>query len=314
MLHVAQPIISLDLAHRAAQGPVNSDVKPHKNAPLKLLYADTNSLIYAYEKERPEWRAMFDELLSSGYRLSLTEENLLEFAQSPTPEAASCLARRVMELNPVWLRSFIDIQCDEVRAFVEQHGTSDSIPAPEIYRSTFESVSQIGDSHRLGPIQFVELFASETAKPQVQQLRREHASVLDVLTRATASRVFTKGHEEAAFRTAISARLSRGSDLTAPMGGEKLDEAVRFCIKHRKWLLRTCPSFAAENHLTNYRSSSPKRNARLSDAVDLTTTVVALPYVDAVITNDGFLYYGLDYVKRKMPSIRTELILKPKAL
>lgn len=282
--------------------------------PLKLLYADTNSLIYAYEKERPEWRSMFDELFSSGYRLSLTEENLLEFAQSPTPKAAVSLARRVMELNPIWLRSFIDIQCDEVRAFVEQHGRGDSIPAPEICRTTFESVSQIGESQTLGPIQFVELFASDAAKSQVRELRREHASVLDVLTRATASGVLTKGHLETAFRTAISARLSRGSDLIEPMTGQKLDEAVKLCVKHRRWLLRACPSFAAEHHLANYRSSSPKRNARLSDSVDLTTTVVALPYVDAVITNDRFLFAGLEHVKKNVPSIATKLIRRPNAV
>lgn len=281
---------------------------------LKLLYADTNSLIYAYEKEKPEWRAMFEELLSSGYRLLLTEENLLEFAQSPTPEAAVTLAQRVMGLSPIWLRSFIDIQCDEVRAFADQHGKSDSIPGPEVYRSTFEAVSQIGQSQTLGPIQFVELFASDTAKSQVRELRREHASVLDVLTRATASGVLTKGHLESAFRSAISARLSRGSDLIAPMTGQKLDEAVKFCIKHRKWLLRACPSFAAEHHLANYRSSSPKRNARLSDSVDLTTTVAALPYVDAVITNDGFLLAGLEHVKKNVPSITSKLIRKPSTI
>lgn len=279
--------------------------------PLKILYADTNSLIYAYEKEDPEWRAMFDELFSAGYRLSLTEENLLEFAQSPTPEAAVSLAQRVMELSPIWLRSFIDIQCDEVRAFVDHHRTSDSIPVPEICRATFESVSQIGESQAIGPIQFVELFASDVAKSQVRELRKEHASVLDVLTRATASGALTKGHLETAFRTAISSRLSKGSDLIEPMTGQNLDEAAKLCVKHRKWLLRACPSFAAEHHLANYRSSSPKRNARLSDSVDLTTTVVALPYVDAVITNDGFLLAGLEYVKKNVPSISTKLIRRP---
>lgn len=282
--------------------------------PLKILYADTNSLIYAYEKENPEWRSMFDELFSEGYRLSLTEENLLEFAQSPTREAAVKLAQRVMELSPIWLRSFIDIQCDEVRAFVDHHGTSDSIPVPEICRATFESVSQIGGSQAIGPIQFVELFTSDGAKSHVRELRKEHASVLDVLTRATASGALSKGHLETAFRTAISSRLSRGSDLIEPMTGNNLDEAVKLCMKHRKWLLRSCPSFAAEHYLANYRSSSPKRNARLSDAVDLTTTVVALPYVDAVITNDGFLLAGLEHVKKNVPSISTKLIRRPNAV
>ena len=277
----------------------------------KLLYADTQSLIYAYEKDEPTWRLLFEQHFASGHCLVLTEENLFEFAQSPTPEIALSLARRVLELKPVWLRSFIDIQADEVRGFFENQGRTGSVPAPEIYRLNFEEVSQIADGQVLGPIQFVELFSSASAKLKVRKLRQEHVGVLNTLTRSTASGNLTKGHLDLAFRSAILARLERGSDLTSPLIDQRLSEAVRFCVKNRKWLLRECPSFAAEHHLSNYRSSSPKRNARPSDSVDLTTTVAALPYVDTVITNDGFLYAGLEHVKRNVTSISTKLIRNP---
>lgn len=277
----------------------------------KILYADTHSLIYAYEKNEPTWRALFDNHFAAGYCLTLTEENLFEFAQSPTPEIGLTLARRVLELNPIWLRSFIDIQADEINGFVEHHGKISPTPIPLIYRSEFEAVSQIGKHKKLTPIQFVELFSSEAAKSQVREVRGEHVGVLNTLTRSTASGSLTKGHLELAFRNAISARLKRGSDLTSPLTDQRLEEAVKFCIKNRKWLLRECLSFATEHHLSNYRSSSPKRNARLSDSVDLTTAVAALPYVDTVITNDGFLHAGLEYVKRNVTSIATKLIRSP---
>ena len=278
----------------------------------KLLYADTNSLIYAYEKDEPAWRALFDEHFSAGYRLAPTEENLLEFAQSSTTQVALNLASRVVDLNPIWLRSFTDIQADEVRGFVDHHRNEDSIPIPEIYRSSFEAVSQIGERQAPNPNQFVEIFSSESAKSKVRAIRREHASVLDELTRSTASGALTKHHLELAFRSSISMRLRKGSDRTPPLADPRLEEAVEFCLKHRKCLLRACPSFAAEHHLANYRSSSPKRNARLPDSVDLTATVAALPYVQTLITNDGFLFAGLEYVKRKVASITTKLVRSPR--
>lgn len=280
----------------------------------KLLYADTHSLIYAYEKDEPAWRTLFDLYFADGYRLALTEENLLEFAQSPTPEIGRALTHRVLELNPLWLRSFIDIQAEEVRGFVENFGKSDSIPVPVVYRSTFEAVSQIGQRQQLTAVQFVELFSSEAARSKLRGLRQEHAGILNVLTRSTASGALTKGHLDMAFRNAVSARLNRGSDLISPLTDQRLEDAVEFCVKNQKWLLRGCPSFAAEYHLANYRSTSPKRNARLSDSVDLTTTVAALPYVETVITNDGFLYAGLEYVKRNVASINTKLVRNPSAL
>lgn len=279
----------------------------------KLLYADTHSLIYAYEKNESAWRTLFDQHFAAGYRLAVIEENLLEFAQSPTPKLALGLVHRVLDLNRLWLRSFIDIQADEVRGFVEHHGRADSIPVPGTYRSTFEAVSQIGERLQLTPVQFVELFSSEAAKSEVRKLRQEHVGVLDTLTRSTASGALTNGHLDVALRNAISARLTRGSDVTPPLTGHSLEDAVEFCVRNRKWLLRKCPSFAAEHHLANYRSSSPKRNARPSDSVDLTTTVAALPYVDTVITNDGFLYAGLEHIKRNMASITTKLVRSPSA-
>lgn len=291
----------------------NFDLNRMNTPALKLLYADTNSLIYAYEQQMPDWKAMFDEHFSDGYRLALTEENLLEFAKSHTPKAAVTLAQRVVDLSPVWLRSFIDIQSDEVRSFVELPGKSESIPTPQFYRSTFEAVSQIGERQKLGPIQFVELLSSEKAKSMVQEIHQTSANNLDVLKHATKSGALTKGHLDLAFRNAISRRLGRGSDLTAPLTDLSLEKAVKSCVKHQKWLLRECPSLGAEHHLANYRSLNPNRMARVSDAVDLTTAVAALPYVSAFITNDGFLLSGLEYVKKKMPSITAMLIRRPNA-
>jgi hypothetical protein len=278
---------------------------------IRLVYADTQSLIYAYEKAVPAWVNLFEQYFAMGYRLALTEENIFEFAQSPTLQSGLSLTRRIVELHPVWLRSFIDIQADEVRNFVERQGPSNSNSIVKIYRDSFEAVSQIGERHQLDPIKFVEAFSSEKAQNQIGELRLDHVRVLNTLSQASASGELTKGHLELAFHHAISERLKRGSDLTEPLSGTKLDDAIKFCIKNRRWLLRECPSFAVEEHLSNYRSASPKRNARPSDSVDLTAMVAALPYVDTVITNDGFLYGGLEYVKKKIPTIKATLVRAP---
>jgi hypothetical protein len=285
-----------------------------KNHRQKLLYADTNSLIFAYEKHDFAWRSMLEDYFANGYTLALAEENLIEFAQSPTTEDAVNLAQRVVDLKPVWLRSFADIQADEVIAFAENHDEGELIHPPEIYRQTFESVSQVGGNHTLDPISFVKAFSSTKAKAEVRVLRDEHAGILNTLTGAKASGTLAKGHLLAAFRQALAMRLLRGSDFTPPLSASRVEEAVGFCIKHRKWLLSKCPSFAAEYHLANYRCQSPKRKARLSDSVDLTTTVAALPYVDIFVTNDGFLYAGLEDIKRQLPSIKTVLMRRPNAV
>ena len=273
----------------------------------RTLYADTQALIYAFRNNDAAWRDFIERHLDAGYRLVLTEEHLLEFSQWHSLDEARSLIRALLALAPVWFRSFADIQADEVHAFVAFALHRQARPHLTVFRETYESASRIGDRLDLNPEQVVTLFSSPVGRDALRKLRQQHADVLNELKRATASQQLTRPHLDVAYQNAVTARLARGSDLFGALSGGALADAVQFCVKKRKQLMRECMSFAAEDHLSNHRASNPRRIARLSDSVDLTASVAAFPYVDIFLTNDGFLHSGLQYVKTRMPSLATTL-------
>ena len=277
----------------------------------RTLFVDTQALIYALEKGEPAWVKLIDERLSSGYRLVLSEELLYEFGQSSTLVAALHLTSRAVERDPLWIRSFAELEADEVGRFARAV-LAKTPPEPlTIFVEKFPEVSQLTEKHQLSPTEFVRFAFDPMTRNGLAELAQKHAKVLNALSKAVGSGQMTKELHEQAIHAGLRAWLSRGSDLTTPLAGPELDMAIKLCFKHHKWLMRECHAYATEYHLADYRTASPKRVARISDSKDLMLATAAFPYVSAFVTNDGYLHGALSYVKKRLPHISTELIRGP---
>ena len=251
--------------------------------------------------------------LAAGYRLVLTEEHLDEFARSATLDAALALTRQAVQRRPLWLRSFADLKTDEVCRFAAGLRDRDaSLPPVVALVEEFETVSQIGERHQLDPEAFVRFAALPTAREGMAALLQEHAKGLNFLTAAEASGQLSKEARERSVRESLRRLLTRGGPSSSPAAAaDELEMTVKQCVKHQRRLLRECPVFATELHLSDYRCSNPRRKARESDSRDLTMAVAAFPNVSTFVTNDGFLHGGLQYVQRRLPRVDTELLQRP---
>lgn len=279
----------------------------------KTLFVDTQGLIYAFEAGDPLWLNFIDSRLAAGYRLVLTEEHLDEFARSATLDAALALTRQAVRRRPLWLRSFADLKTDEVCRFAASLRDRDT-PLPPVVAlvEAFEDVSQVGERHQLDPEAFVRFAALPSARDGMAALLQEHANGLNFLTAAEAAGQLTKEARERAVRDSLRRLLARGSPSASPAAAaDELELAVKQCVKHQRSLLRECPVFATELHLSDYRCRNPKRRARESDSRDLTMAVAAFPNVSTFVTHDGFLHGGLQYVQKRLLRVDTELLQRP---
>lgn len=276
----------------------------------KTLFVDTQILIYAFEKCEPVWVEFIESRLSSGYRLVLSEDILYEFGQSRTLDAALNLTRCVVEREPLWIRSFADLEVDEVCRFVRTTTTIDIAPVT-VFSENFSDVSQLTERRQLNPEEFVRSAFDPKFREGYLKLANNHAHVLNELSKAISRGQLTKELNDQALRVKLRALLSLGSDLASPFYGSELDDATKYCFKHHRQLMRNCSAYATECHLSDYRTSSPKRLARVSDSRDLMIATAAFPNVTSFATNDGYLYGALSYVKKKLSYMTTELIRHP---
>jgi hypothetical protein len=278
--------------------------------PIQTLFADTNALFHAFEKNRSDWLQFIESTVASGHRLVLTEEILYEFAGSGTLEAALHLARSVADLNPLWLRSFADILSDEVCHFARSEIESAPLTSSTVFAEHFYEISQLNDETKLTPEEFVR-FEFEAMRDGRTQIAQEHASILNMLKTPFAKKQMTKEMEGQVQRSILCARLGRGSDLTARFEGAALESAVSLCVSKYKKLLEACPAYTTEIHLAAFRASDPSRQARPSDSNDYLMSIAAFPYVSIFLTEDGFLHDGLQYAKKRLPQLTTKLMRTP---
>lgn len=272
---------------------------------------DTQALIYALEKGDDTWLRFLESRLNAGFRLVLSEQILHEFAKTGVLQDALELTKRAVALEPLWLRSFADLEAEELCLFYASAPSKQIRKVEPVFVRTFREVSQLNEKYGLTAEEFVEFAFDPKAKDGLAELAKRHAEALNYLSRAVADGRLTEEVTAKVRRTKVSSLLSRGSDLVAPLDGANLDTAAKFCVKNHKWLMRECPAYATEHYLANYRTSNPDRNARVSDSMDLLLATAAFPYVSTFITNDGFLHGALTHVQKHLPHISTELLRRP---
>jgi hypothetical protein len=275
------------------------------------LFADTNALMYAFATKQPDWLKFIESAAASGHRFVIAEEILREFAGSQRLDAALHLTRSVVNLNPLWIRSFADIQSDEICHFAGAKIDGRPVLPTKVFVENFYEISQLSDENIKTPEEYVKSESEKAMREVRTQLAQEHANALDILKTPAAKKQI---NEDQAQRWILHAHLARGSNLTPPFQGEALAAALSFCVDQHTELLKACPSYATELHLADFRASDPRRKARPSDSNDYLMSIAAFPYVSIFLTNDGFLHKGLKYVQRHLPHLTTEIIRTPPIL
>lgn len=279
------------------------------------LFVDTQVLVSAYREGQPEWRQFIEGFLDDGYQLVLSGEHLLEFAQYEDLGSNERLLECLLNLSPAWLKSFSDIQISELNVFLPDHLRGRAVAqAWSPFADSFEGTAELSDRKVVSAMRYLQAFSTPAGRAALQKLRGDHAHVLNTLveeTAATAAKRLAPDQLKAANSGAVLGRLRMGNRDFEPLMGEALTSAAAYCMSQWPRLAAACPSFTVEEHLSNYRSSSAQRKARLSDSVDLTISAAALAYVGVFITNDGYLHSGLAYVLKRMPGLGTQLLRSP---
>jgi hypothetical protein len=66
-------------------------------------------------------------------------------------------------------------------------------------------------------------------------------------------------------------------------------DLLDYCAEHEAQFFACCKSLAVEDSLTAARVTSPNRNPKPSDGIDLMHAVVAMAYCDFFLVRDGFV-------------------------
>lgn len=274
--------------------------------PVKRLLLDNNSCINAFEKKlEPSLSALSEALAQPGVELVLSEELLVEFAQSDSPSKAEHLLSSALQHKCVWLQSFADIQRQEVGNFVLSSLLKREALPVQAFSERYDLLPE--GNPVCQPIDFLRALMDPAAREQMAAGHKEHADILNRLQVATDQGAFTPEVNDKVMRSLLPHRLSEEVTEQTAMAGHSFEDVVAHCLKNMKAMYKACPSMYAEKLLSDFRASDPTRSTRPSDSIDLTLSVAAFPYVDEFWSGDGYLYEGLQYVKRRAMTINTTI-------
>jgi hypothetical protein len=246
------------------------------------LYIDHS--VVAHEAS---WKPI-DDILSSGkVRLALSVWNLVEIGLA-TDKAQQ--ARRLAFLekhNPVWIVERIPLQKQEVQGFlwsdvfgVQPQETQVFMPylsMVDYYHAGFETRLGLTASQWIAGVDF----------KKVEELKQLSPNALKIL-QAVDPKAFKKRQHEI-FKPWIEPLVP----FIAPDGGAmtkaRRADLLDYCAEHEAQFFACCKSLAVEDSLTAARVTSPNRNPKPSDGIDLMHAVVAMAYCDFFLVRDGFV-------------------------
>jgi hypothetical protein len=269
---------------------------------MKLLYLDNNALIYLFERCNRDDLAVYETLTNKQeLRPVVSLNNLLEICQSPSKAQALSLATYIDAMNVLWLEWYLDVQRSELTVFLASSYFNCKV---ESYSPICKSLSQLfydgGTTLPLGltATSFVESTYGSQHVNEFAKKHTEHAAVLKLNQIHRARGDFTEMVETRTLNNYLVFRIPDLSPGRTKLSLLERRDIIKFCLKNRSTMYKLCPSIAAEFRLSDYRSSNVNRKPRRSDSEDLLFACVALPYVDYLVTNDGYLKAGLCYVKK----------------
>lgn len=281
---------------------------------MKLLYLDNNALIYLFERCNRDDLAAYEILTQNqGVRPVVSLNNLIEICQSPSKEQALSLATYIDAMNVLWLDWYIDVQVSELEVFLSEFYFNSKA---ESYCPVRNTLSQLFyDGAKTPPLgltamAFVECTYGSQHVNEFKKKHSEHAAVLKQNQVHRKQGDFTDNVETIALNNYLVSRIRQHSPQYQKLSLTEKRDVIKFCLENKNIMYEHCPSIAAEFYLSDYRSSNVNRSPRNSDSEDLLFACVALPYVDYLVTNDGFLKAGLEYAKKKLSNSKCSIYRK----
>lgn len=232
----------------------------------------------------------------------------MEIAKHDNKQEALQRACLIDSFNPIWLFKGIDIQADEITSFIWNEYYKGAYKTPSPFAPSVSSMMW-KDMPREMPI-------VDGAKGLVKGLQgnlkaiegADQASVDALHIMQNKNKGAKKAIEPKTFHNLVSNRIKKNLPFSTPdqslLKVEEIPQLVDFCWEERKQLYKQCPSTAVEDCLTDIRTRDPNRSPKPQDGRDLQHVIVALPYCDAFITNDGYLHKCALYVSNKLSDLK----------
>lgn len=253
-----------------------------------------------FEKDK----TLLEKLVSKISEIDLTiigsYTNLIEFSKSPKAEQVESLTRNLMKLKPSWIDDFETIQKIELRNFLScKFNFIENQNKRIIYPSFAQLLSSNSSEFFLGstPLDFIKTSAKAEEISAFNEKRIESAQILNYLS---TSEVKRKTKDTEIKIKMLTNYFKPRLPITERNTKSEEDELINFCLNNINSIYKACPAIHAETLLSEYRTSNAKRKAKESDLDDLFFSIPALAYCDAIITNDGFLFSGLESVSKKL--------------
>lgn len=278
------------------------------NFAMKKVFLDNNTYINAFEKKNEPACSKVAEILSqSDVELVLSEELLVEFAQTDNQLAAEHLLNSALQNKCIWIESFVQIQQREVGNYVRSTLLKVDVLPIRPFAERYDLLSE--DSHPLvQPLDFLRACMVAEQQKEMAESHRLHADYLRELQLAKKQGRFTPEKEKQALFSLICSRIPLEVVRQAELMSFSFEDIVEHCMRSQKAMYRACPSMNSERYLSDYRASDHTRITRPSDSKDLTMSVAVLPYVDVFVSGDGYLYEGLQYVIKRVPAIKALML------
>lgn len=270
---------------------------------MKTVYIDHNIFIYLFDSVFPEEKRAFTKLLSYGsIELALSWWHLYEICKQDSYTRAVCMAKYIDLLNPRWLIDRRKIQELEIESFIASFCFGKSklfkafkrtlseviteyIPTPNTANYTAESI--VRNLFKTGS--FAEIEKTGAATPEI----------LTTLQTARKDGLYTKDLQEKVDFEYLYGLLPPQINNGKISCSVEKKELCNVLLRNKRHLYKSSPCLLVEGLLAFYRSKQANRKNEPPDAVDLQHAAGALAYCDYFVSNDGFLFGGASYVKKK---------------
>jgi hypothetical protein len=248
------------------------------------------------------WKPLEDTLQSGKLQLALSLWNLYEIGDATDRAQQDKRLAFLATFRPLWIVERVQIQKQEVRAFLWNEKYGVACPAPQIFTPLLSVVDSYhaGRDTRIGltPRQWIDGVDFN----RINKNKVLAPSALSTLQSAD-PKVFRKRQQEIFRRWIDNLLPDIGPDEKALSKNQKA-ELLDYCENHKPQFLKACKSLATEEALTAARVSTPKRKPQKSDGIDLMHAAVALAYCDYFLVRDGFVRVCAEHAAKALNPVQ----------
>lgn len=270
---------------------------------MEKIYLDTNILIYIVEQDDELLKEKAKKIVNSkAQRFVISQWNLFEISNS-APEKALKIADFIdKDLQPLWLIETANVRSLEVERFFKKIIYKEKLVALNVF---CQYLSQV-DYYLLSEPPLVGTTArsiiqawimSPNALRSLKNVFTETPKCIETIIRHKKNGSLSTRTKEVFYKI-LGPFTPQRDPANLPLDEKTKNDFLDYCWKHKAEFYRHCPTFKIDHLLREYRSSDPKRKAKMQDAPDLQHQLVPLAYCNYFITNDRYVENGINYLSK----------------